>query len=101
MGGGGQYELVANKWMDVTVPAAIERMGEFSQSHDGGGAALTIKNPLNGGAQFPGNSIPKARLNLDGVKVLNFYPQPNALRKDPSFNYQSHFSNISLRREHL
>src|SRR5579872_4576634 len=95
-----QNQLVPNSLSNVTVPTALERMGDFSQSHDGGGAPLTIKDPLNGGAQFPGNVIPKNRLNPDGVKILNFYPMPNALGKnDPSFNYQSQFSNTYPRRE--
>lgn len=53
----------------------------------------------NNGVQFPGNVIPKSRLNADGMKILGFYPQPNALGKDPAFNYQSQFSNTYPRRE--
>jgi Carboxypeptidase regulatory-like domain len=94
-----QKQLVPNNLSNVTVPTALERTGDFSQSHDGGGAALLIKDPTNNGVQFPGNKIPASRLNPDGVKILNFYPQPNALGKDPSFNYQSQFSNTYPRRE--
>src|SRR5260370_512467 len=94
-----QKQLVPNSLSNVTVPTALERQGDFSQSHDGGNAPLIIKDPTNNGVQFPGNVIPKNRLNPDGVKILGFYPQPNALGKDPSFNYQSQFSNTYPRRE--
>lgn len=94
-----QNQLVPNNLSNVTVPTALERGGDFSQSHDGGNAALVIKDPLAGGAQFAGNIIPKSRLNADGVKILNFYPMPNALGKDPSFNYQSQVSNTYPRKE--
>src|SRR6266404_4343559 len=94
-----QNQLVPNNLMNVTVPTALERTGDFSQSHDASGSPLKITDPLNGGVQFPNNVIPKNRLNADGIKVLNFYPMPNALDKDPSFNYQSQFSNTYPRRE--
>ena len=94
-----QKQLIPNELTNVTVPTSLERTGDFSQSHDGGGAALVIKDPLNNGIQFPGNVIPKNRLNPDGVKILGFYPQPNALGKDPGFNYQSQVSNTYPRRE--
>jgi hypothetical protein len=96
-----QNQLVPNNLSNVTVPTALERTGDFSQSHDGGGAPLIIKDPANGGAQFSGNVIPKSRLNPDGVKILNFYPMPNALGKDPGFNYQSQVSNTYPRRENI
>lgn len=94
-----QNQLIPQGLKNVTVPTALERAGDFSQSHDGGGSPLTIKDPANGGTPFPGNVIPKNRLSADGVKILNFYPQPNALGKDPGFNYQSSNSNTYPRRE--
>ncbi|WP_321472084.1 carboxypeptidase regulatory-like domain-containing protein [uncultured Paludibaculum sp.] len=96
-----QNQLVPNNLSNVTVPTALERQGDFSQSHDAGGAALVIKDPANGGTQFPNNQIPASRLNADGVKILNFYPSPNALGVDNSFNYQSQASNKYPRREDI
>jgi hypothetical protein len=93
-----QKQLVPNSLSNVTVPTALERTGDFSQSHDGGGNPLKIVDPLNG-IQFPNNRIPANRLNPDGIKILNFFPQPNALGSDPSFNYQSQVSNTYPRRE--
>ena len=57
--------------------------------------------PLNNKQPFPGNIIPKDRLNPDGVKILNWYPMPNALGIDPSYNYQTSNSNTYPRREEI
>ena len=96
-----QNQLVPNSVRNVTVPTALERTGDFSQSHDAGGSALLIKDPNNGKNPFPGNLIPANRLSSDGVKILGFYPAPNALGKDNSFNYQSQQSNAYPRREEV
>jgi hypothetical protein len=96
-----QGQLVPQGLHNVTVPTALEREGNFSQSHDAGGSPITILDPANNKQPFPGNIIPKDRLNPDGVKILNFYPLPNALGKDPSFNYQTDASNTYPRREYI
>src|SRR5262249_3319596 len=96
-----QGQLVPQGLHNVTVPTALERQGDFSQTHDGGGAPVTIFDPANGKAPFPGNVIPKNRLNPDGRKVLNWYPLPNALGVDPSYNYQTAASNTYPRREDI
>ncbi len=94
-----QNQLVPNNLTNVTVPTELERKGDFSQSHDSGGSPLKIFDPANGKAQFPGNVIPLSRLNPDGIKILNFYPMPNALGVSNSYNYQSQQSNTYPRRE--
>jgi hypothetical protein len=96
-----QGQLVPQGLHNVTVPTALERTGDFSQSHDAGGSPLTILDPLNNKQPFAGNKIPQNRLNADGMKILNFYPQPNALGKDPAFNYQTEASNQYPRREYI
>lgn len=96
-----QNQLIPQGLRNVTVPTALERKGDFSQSREGGGSALTIYDPANGKIPFPDNKIPTFRLNPDGVKILNFYPQPNALGKDPAFNYQSQVSDTYPRRENI
>ena len=98
-----QGQLVPQGLHNVTVPTAAERAGDFSQTHDGGSFSpnITIFDPLNGKKPFPGNIIPKDRFNPDGVKILNWYPQPNALGKDPSYNYQTSNSNTYPRREEI
>jgi len=69
------------------LPTAAERAGDFSQSRDQNGNLITaIKDHAAGGAPFPGNIIPAARLYAPGVAVLNRYPLPNVEQK-PGMNY--------------
>lgn len=95
-----QNQLQPNDLKNVTVPTALERQGDFSQTRDGGGVPVVIRDPLTN-SPFPGNIIPKNRLNADGVKILSFYPLPNAAGKDPSFNYQTQIPNKFPRREDI
>ena len=78
-----QKQLVPQGLHNVTVPTALERAGDFSQTHDGGGAPVTIFDPANGKQPFPGNIIPKSRFNADGVKILNWYPAAERRRRRP------------------
>ncbi len=96
-----QKQLVPQGLHNVTVPTALERAGDFSQTHDGGGAPVIIFDPANGKQPFPGNVIPKSRFNADGAKILNWYPLPNAAGVDPSYNYQTSNSNTYPRREEI
>jgi hypothetical protein len=96
-----QNQLVPQGLRNVTVPTQLERQGNFSQSREGGGSPVRITDPQNGGAPFPNMTIPANRLSADGVKILNFYPLPNAAGTDPSFNYQSQFSDTYPRRERI
>jgi hypothetical protein len=70
----------------VTVPTALERRGDFSQTRTQAGALIYIRDPMRSGtcsatdqtACFPGNIIPADRLNRNGQALLNFFPLPNA-----------------------
>jgi hypothetical protein len=61
----------------VTVPTALERNGDFSQSKNSSGATPVVLDPLTG-LQFPGNKIPSNRINKSMQNVLNYYPLPNS-----------------------
>lgn len=61
----------------VTVPTALERAGNFSQSRNSTGATPVVVDPLTG-VQFPGNIIPPNRINRSGLALLNYFPLPNA-----------------------
>jgi hypothetical protein len=61
----------------VTVPTALERAGNFSQSKNSSGATPVILDPLTGLA-FNGNIIPTGRINKSGQALLNYFPLPNA-----------------------
>lgn len=103
-----QNQLAANTLRNVTVPTEAQRNGDFSQTREGDGRPVFIRDPLSnlpcgvntGGAGcFPGNIIPTSRINPDGQKILNFYPKPNA--NDPQFNYQTQVSDQAPRRENI
>jgi hypothetical protein len=75
----------------VSVPTALERMGNFSQS------GVTIYDPLTTRVDpnnpnrfirdpFPGNIIPANRLNPIGFAVANAYPLPNTGAAGARFN---------------
>ena len=68
------------------VPTALERIGDFSQSHYTNGALQTIYDPMstiqnaNGSytrTPFVGNVIPTARINPVGLALASYYPLPN------------------------
>src|SRR5882672_2702707 len=61
----------------VTVPTALERVGDFSKSVGSNGSPIVVIDPLTG-SKFPGNIIPAARFNKSGQSLLNFFPLPNA-----------------------
>ncbi|MCI0620652.1 MAG: carboxypeptidase regulatory-like domain-containing protein [Acidobacteria bacterium] len=87
----------------LTVPTALERAGDFSQSRNAAGAVIPIYDPDStqnvGGrftrTQFPGNRIPSARIDPVAAKVASFYPLPN--RTPDSLaganNFRSNFVN--------
>src|SRR2546422_9985836 len=66
----------------VTVPTALERIGDFSKSitgvdKNGNPISAVVFDPVTG-AQFSGNLIPSARINKSGLALLNFFPLPNS-----------------------
>jgi hypothetical protein len=81
---------VPNATKLVTTPTALERQGDYSQSYNTNGALISIKDPLTGKA-FPGNIIPKSRIDPTGQAILNFYPLPNYVDPSPSKRYSYNF----------
>ena len=71
------------------MPTALERAGDFSQSILQCGSLITIKDPDNNGAPFPGNKIPANRINGWGLSLLNFFPLPNACFAPGTAQYQA------------
>jgi len=74
-----------------TMPTALERQGDFSQTVDSQGRLIFIRDPLATGACsvttggpgcFPGNVIPVGRISPVGQAMLKLMPLPNA--SDPS-----------------
>jgi hypothetical protein len=52
-----------------TVPSALERIGDFSET------TTQIIDPLTG-LQFPGNRIPANRIDPVALQILKLYPEP-------------------------
>jgi len=78
---------------NYTVPTALERAGDFSQTFDKSGKLIPIIDPLTK-APFPGNKIPKddPRIDPNMQKLLNIFPLPNVVggktAAGTGFNYQ-------------
>jgi hypothetical protein len=73
----------------ITVPTDQEVAGDFSQSVDLNNKLIVIRDPLTNAA-FPGNVIPKNRLNSSGVALLGVFPSPNFFDRSISagrYNY--------------
>jgi hypothetical protein len=75
----------------TTLPTAAERSGDFSASSQRvAGACLPVQvfdpfstrpNPAGGNVrdQFPGNVVPRNRLDAVGQRLVTYYPSPNVL----------------------
>ncbi len=69
----------------TTVPTALQRQGNFSQTFNQDGTLATIYDPfstrfVNGQyvrTPFANNTIPTNMLNPVALKLLNYYPSPN------------------------
>jgi hypothetical protein len=76
---------------NYTVPTALERAGDFSQTFDKSGKLIPIIDPLTK-TQFPGNKIPQDRIDPNMQKLLNIFPLPNVVggktAAGSGFNYQ-------------
>ena len=74
----------------TTMPTALERAGNFSQTTNQNGSLIVVRDP-NNQLPFPGNVIPSNRLNPFGQAMLNIFPQPTFLDRNVSrgaYNYQ-------------
>ena len=67
----------------TTLPTALERAGDFSQSFTPGGALIVVRDPVTN-APFPNNIIPSNRINKNGLALLNAMPPSALTRSDPA-----------------
>jgi hypothetical protein len=65
----------------VTFPTQLERAGNFSQSVQGNGQALIVRDPTTH-QPYPGNLVPASVINPTGQALLNLFPLPSAV--DPT-----------------
>lgn len=109
-------QLIPNVARNIRVPTAAERSGDFSNTTDGTGARIFIRDPnrqevdaqrqvipcsaANQINCFPGNIIPSNRFFRDGQAILNIYPLPN-FAGNSQYNFVSQISNEYPRREDI
>jgi hypothetical protein len=95
--------------VNIRVPTLLERNGDFSQSVDGSGSKVYIKDPLLTGACnatsqvacFPNNVIPVGRRYAPGLAILNLFPQPNTTAGGNVYNFTSQIPSAYPRRENI
>jgi Carboxypeptidase regulatory-like domain/TonB-dependent Receptor Plug Domain len=101
--------------VNSTMPSALERNGDFSQTRNNAGQLRFIRNPFSpltcnvntgGPGCFPGNVIPQSMIHSMGRQILNLFPLPDpALVGNPvtqgNYNYQFAGDTEKLRRDHV
>jgi len=60
----------------LTMPTALEKEGNFSQTRTPAGALIPVRDPSTG-APYPGNIIPIAQRHPIGAAYLSYLPLPN------------------------
>lgn len=84
----------------TTVPTALQRQGNFSETRDATGRLFTVYNPFdtytaaNGTVlrrAFPGNIIPGSLQSPIARKVLEYYPAPTSAGREFT-NQQNYFN---------
>ncbi|MFI5170235.1 MAG: carboxypeptidase regulatory-like domain-containing protein, partial [Vicinamibacterales bacterium] len=85
---------------NTRVPTEAERHGDFSQTRDGNGNLVVIRDPLTG-LPFPGNVIPTSRFAQGMEALMGVYPQPNAPEGGALYNYTSQLPRDIPRREDI
>ncbi|HEY2015707.1 MAG TPA: carboxypeptidase-like regulatory domain-containing protein, partial [Bryobacteraceae bacterium] len=74
-----------------TMPTALERSGNFTQSFNGNNL-IVVKDPVTG-QPFPGNIIPQNRANPYSLAEENILPLPNINGNGYNYVYQEPFVN--------
>jgi hypothetical protein len=69
------------------LPTALERAGDFSESHDALGRPVQILDPTTG-RPFAGNVVPAGRISPQAAALLGYYPLPN-VASGSAFNFQA------------
>ena len=78
----------------ITMPTALEKAGNFSQTKTPGGVLIPV-NDRSTGAPYPGNIIPASQSNAFGATYLSYFPLPNTsgasgynyTTQEPSINH--------------
>jgi hypothetical protein len=83
-----------------TVPTADQRNGDFSKLVNNTNQQISIFDPLTGAGgaarqAFPGNMIPRQRLNPTATRTLSYFPLPNRVSESPDGQNNYLFINSS------
>jgi Carboxypeptidase regulatory-like domain len=100
------YDYLANVGVAgpnrYTMPTALQRTGDFSQSVNPNGTPILIRDPSSG-APYPGNKIPASSISPIGLAMLNHFPLPNTT--DPTgqraYNSIFQFTNTQPREDKI
>ena len=87
----------------LTMPSALERQGNFSQTLDQNNRLMVVNDPTTRQA-LPGNIIPAARINKSGQALLNVFVLPNQLNRDltkGAYNYEFQESLELAKHQHV
>jgi hypothetical protein len=79
-----------------TMPTALERTGDFSQTVTSTRAPIAITDPTTQ-QPFPGNKIPANRTSPAGQAFMNLFPLPNAVDPSGTLSY-NYIANLQLNR---
>jgi hypothetical protein len=94
-----QQLVPATSAYNVRMPTTEEIAGDFSQTKDGSGNAITIKDPTTG-QPFLNNKIPSSRMSPSGVAILKLFNKyANFPQGMPLFNHNSQQSISYPRRQ--
>ena len=90
----------------ATVPTLQERNGDFSNTRDGQGRLITIYDPAttrpnpNGSGfvrdPFPGNIIPRDRMDPLSLRLLDYLPLPNVAPNNPFTNANNYLTLVGF-----
>ena len=85
-----------------TMPSALERTGDFSQTVTTAGVLVPVYDPSTQ-TPFPGNKIPGNLISPQGLAMLNLFPQPNpqGLALDATGGRRYNFRNILTQKRPL
>ena len=69
------HSILANAAVRYTMPTALERNGDFSQTVTTTGKLIPIKDPGTG-LPYPGNVMPASQISPAGRAMMNLFPLP-------------------------
>ena len=86
-----QQQTVQFGVRQITVPTALERAGDFTDTRSTNGALINVNDPQNNRILFPGRIIPPSRLTATGKNILGIFPMPNFVPPDAVNRYQYNY----------